>query len=78
MRVRERKQRQEGEGLPATGAAAATDPNPVVMLVVRLLAAASMTDDRIALTNRGTAAEWPRHSRRPNRFQACAAGRKLG
>ena len=51
MRVRERKPRQECEGLPATGAATATDANPVVMLIVRLLAAASVTDDRIAFTN---------------------------
>ena len=50
-RVRERKPRQEGEGLSATGAATATDANPVVMLIVRLLAAASVTDDRIAFTN---------------------------
>jgi len=28
------------------------DPNPVVMLVVRLLAAAAVTDDRIPFTNR--------------------------
>jgi hypothetical protein len=49
--VRERKQWEEGEGLPATGAAAAANANPVVMLVVCLLAAASMTDDRTVLTN---------------------------
>ena len=52
MRVRERKQRKEGEGLPATVAKAASDPNPVVMFIVRLLAAAPMADDRIAFTNR--------------------------
>ena len=51
VRVRERKPRQEGEGLSATGAATATDANPVVMLIVRLLAAASVTDDRITFTN---------------------------
>ena len=51
VRVRERKARQEGEGLPTTGATAAPDVNPVVMLIVRLLAAASMADDRIAFTN---------------------------
>ena len=51
MRVRERKPRQEGEGLPAIGAAATADVNPVVMFVVCLLAAASMADDRIVLTN---------------------------
>jgi len=54
VRVRERKQRQEGEGLLATGAATASDANPVVLLIVRLLAAASMADDRIALTNRAS------------------------
>ena len=51
VRVRERKARQEGEGLPTTGATAAPDVNPVVMLIVRLLAAASMADDRIAFTS---------------------------
>ena len=51
MGVRKRKPRQEGEGLPATGAAAAADANPVVMLVVCLLAAAAVTDDRIVLAN---------------------------
>jgi hypothetical protein len=51
VRVRERKRREESEGLTATGAVAAPDPNPVVMLIVRLLAAAPMADDGIALTN---------------------------
>jgi hypothetical protein len=54
MGVRERKPRQEGEGLPATRAAATADVNPVMMLVVCLLAAASMADDRIVLTNRAS------------------------
>jgi hypothetical protein len=51
MGVRERKQRQEGEGLSATGAATPTDPNPVVMRIVGLLAATSMSDDRVAFTS---------------------------
>ena len=51
VRVRERKQREEGEGLAATGAATAPDANPVVVFIVRLLAAASMADDRIAFTS---------------------------
>ena len=55
MRVRKRKQRKEGKGRPAIGAAAAMDPNPVVMLVVRLLAAPSVTNDRIPFTNRASA-----------------------
>jgi hypothetical protein len=54
MRVRERKYREEGEGLPTIGAATAPDPNPVVILIVGLLAAASVADDRIAFTNRAS------------------------
>jgi hypothetical protein len=54
VRVREREQREEGEGLPATGAATATDANPVVMLIVGLLATAAVADDRIAFTNRAS------------------------
>jgi len=54
VRVRERKQGQEGEGLPAIGAATAPDPDPVVILIVGLLAAASVADDRIAFTNRAS------------------------
>ena len=49
--VRERKRREEGEGLPTTGAETATDPNPVVLLIVRLLAPAPVANDRIVLTN---------------------------
>jgi hypothetical protein len=52
--VREREQREEGEGLPAIGAATASDPNPVVILIVGLLAAPPMADDRIAFTNRAS------------------------
>jgi hypothetical protein len=55
MCVRKREQRKEGEGLPAIGASAAMDPNPVVMLVVSLLAPASVTNDRIAFTHRASA-----------------------
>jgi len=51
VRVREREGRQKRERLPATSAVSATDLNPVVMLIVSLLAAASVADDRIALTN---------------------------
>jgi hypothetical protein len=51
VRVRKREQREEGKGLPASRAAAAADGNPVVMLIVGLLGAAAVTDDRIAFTN---------------------------
>jgi len=51
MRVRERKRREESEGLTAAGAVAASDSNPVVMFIVRLLTAPPVPDDRIAFTN---------------------------
>jgi len=54
MRVRERKQWEESEGLSANRAAAAMDANPIVMLIVRLLAAAAMADDRIPFTCRAS------------------------
>jgi hypothetical protein len=52
--VRERKQREESESLAATQAATATDPNPIMMLIVCLLAAASVADDRIVFTSRAS------------------------
>src|SRR5215469_780167 len=51
MGVRERKQWKKGESLPATGATAATDVDPVVVFIVGLLAAASMADNGIAFTS---------------------------
>ena len=69
VRVRERKQREEGEGLPATGAATATDANPVVMLIVRLLAATSMADDRIAFTSGTSPQDDIGAARGPIRFE---------
>ena len=69
MGVRKRKQRKEGEGLPATRAATAPNPDPVMMLIVRLLAAPSMTDDRIARTNRAPPQDDFGAARRPIRFE---------
>lgn len=54
MRVRERKQWQESEGLSTHRAATAMDRNPIMMLIVRLLAAPSVADDRIPLTYRAS------------------------
>ena len=69
MGVRERKQREECEGLPATTAATAPNPDPVVVCIVRLLAATSVADDQVASTNRA----WPQDGfgavRRPIGFQ---------
>lgn len=69
MGVRERKQRKEGEGLPAARATTAANPDPVVMLIVRLLAAPSMTDDRIARTNRALPQDDFGATRSPIRFE---------
>ena len=68
MGVRKRKPRQEREGRPAIGAASTADVNPVVMLVVCLLAAASMADDRIVLTNRTLPQHGPGTTGRPIGF----------
>jgi len=55
MRIRKRERRKESEGLPAIDAAAAMNPDPLVMLIVSLLAATTVTDDRIPFTNRTSA-----------------------
>ena len=55
MRVREREHRKKRERHPAISAATAMDPNPVVILVVRLLKAPAMTNDRIPFAKRASA-----------------------
>ena len=55
MRVREREHWKEGEGQTATNAPPTMNPNPVVMLVVSLLAAPPVTNDRIVFTKRASA-----------------------
>ena len=67
--VRERKTREKGEGSPTTGAATATDTNPVVMFIVRLLAAASVADDRINFTCRTSSQNNLGAARGPIRFE---------
>jgi hypothetical protein len=69
MGVRERKPGQEREGLPATGTPSAANVNPVVMLVVRLLATTAMADDRILPTNRALPQNNLGATGRPIRFQ---------
>jgi hypothetical protein len=54
MRIREREQWQESEGLSTHRAATAMDRNPIMMLIVRLLAAASVADDRLPFTCRAS------------------------
>jgi len=74
--VGKRERGEQGEGLPATRAKAASDPNPVVMLVVRLLAAATVTDDGIPFAKRAS----PQHDllavASPVGFELVRRGRK--
>jgi hypothetical protein len=74
--VGRRERGEQGESLPATRAKAASNPNPVVMLVVRLLAATTVTDDRIAFANRAS----PQHDvlavASPVSFELVQRGRK--
>ena len=69
VRVGERKTREKGEGPPTTGAATAMDTNPVVMFIVRLLAAASVADDRINFTCRTSSQNNLDAARGPIRFE---------
>ena len=74
--VWERKQWKKGEGLPATSAATTTDPNPIVMCIVRLLATASVADDQIAFTNRASPQDDFGAARGPLRFELVLRERK--
>ena len=76
MRVRERKLRKEGKGLPATVAEAAPDPNPVVVFIVRLLAPTTVTDDGIAFANRTSPQQNLLAVARPIGFDLVWRGRK--
>jgi hypothetical protein len=55
MRIGEREQREDGECPPAKLANPPSDPNPVVVFIVRLLAPATVTNNGIAFTNRTSA-----------------------
>lgn len=52
---KEEKTEEESECQPAPDAAATMDPNPAVMLLLSLLAATAVTDDRIVFTKRTSA-----------------------
>jgi hypothetical protein len=55
MRIRKRKHRQEGEGPSASNTTPPANPDPVVMLVVSLLAPTAVADDRLLFANRASA-----------------------
>ena len=76
MGVGEREQGKQSKSLPAARAKAASDPNPVVVFIVRLLAPATVADDGIAFANRAS----PQHEvltvASPVRFELVRRGRK--
>jgi len=55
MTVRRRERRQEGERLAAAVAKPAANPDPIVLFIMSLLAAAPVTDDGILRANRAVA-----------------------
>jgi hypothetical protein len=61
--------RQEGNGLAARSADAAPNLNPVMVFVMSLFAAATMTNDRILQANRAAAKNYFCGSIRPSSFQ---------
>ena len=69
VRVRQRKQWEKCECLSTPRAATTPDADPIVMLIVRLLAAASMADDGIAFASRAPPQDDIGTIRRPIRFE---------
>jgi hypothetical protein len=55
MGIREREQREEGECPSTKRTKPPSDFNPVVVFIVRLLATATVADNRIAFTQRTSA-----------------------
>jgi hypothetical protein len=76
MRIWQREQREDGEGPPAKLANPPSDPNPVVVFIVRLLASATVTDDGIAFTNRASAQQDFIAIASPVAFDLVGCGRK--
>lgn len=76
MAVRGRERRQEGECLPAQVTNAAPDPDPIMMLVMRLFAAAAMADDGLLQTDRASAQDDFRTCLGPIGFEVVMRGRK--
>ena len=76
MGVRQREQGEQGEGFPATRAKAASDLNPVVMFIVRLLAPTTVADDRIAFANRASPQDDVLAVASPVGFQRVRRGKK--
>lgn len=76
MAVRWREQRQKGERLLAEIAEAAANADPIMVLVMSLLAPAAMADNRIAQTNRASPQNSLYACLGPIAFEAVLGGRK--
>ena len=74
--IRRRKGRQEGEGLPAAVAKATANPDPIVLFIMCLFAAAAMADDRVLTTNRAAAQDEFRARLGPIGCEVVRRGRK--
>ena len=76
MAVGRRKERQEGERLAAAVADAATNPDPIVVFIMRLFAPAAVTNDGVLQTKRAAARDGFRARLGPIRFEVALRGRK--
>jgi len=74
--VGRREGRQEREGLVTAIADATANPDPIVMFVMRLFAAAAMADDRVLGADRATAQDDFRGCLGPIGFEVVLRGRK--
>ena len=76
MRIWGGEQREEGECRPTKMTTPASNPNPVVVLIVRLLATVAVTDDGIAFTQRASSQQALLAVARPVAFDLARRGRK--
>ena len=76
MRIWGREQRKESECPPAKLANPPSDPNPVVVFIVRLLVPATVANDGIAFTNRALAQQDSIAIASPIAFDLVRLGRK--
>ena len=76
MAVGRRERRQEGKRLPAPVAEAAANPDPIMVFIMSLFAAAAMTDDGVLHTNRASAQDDFRARLGPIGFEVVLGGGK--
>lgn len=74
--VGRREQRQESERHPTQLAKAAANPNPIMIFVMRLFAAAAMTDEGVLGTKRASAQDDSRTRQCPIGSEVVLRGRK--